>query len=121
MHLHSMENPFKTEEIDELRSVTPDLSITEEGGYTFIRLHNLHLPSGCTPNIVDALLLPSPRDGYFSRLFFSQRIMGGPERNWNATVRIADSTWHAVSWQTQAGLRLIEMLHSHLKALRHGY
>jgi hypothetical protein len=109
---------FPEEEVSELKTIAPNLSIAPEGGSTYIYISGLVLPNGCQPEIVDALLCSVPREGYNSRLFFSEKITGGPERNWNSTIRVLGRNWFAISWQTQPGLRLAEILSIHLKALR---
>ena len=80
-------------------------------------IENLHLPDGCQPQIVDALLCPTPRDGYQSRLFFSVQITG-QARNWNGNIRVLERNWFAISWQVPPGLRLYEILLVHLRSLR---
>ena len=105
-------------EIDELKQIAPSLSISEEGGLTYILIGNLKLPNGCKPTVVNALLCPSLRDGYQSRLFFSERITSNIARNWNGNLRVLEENWYAISWKTPSGLRLAEMLLVHLEALR---
>lgn len=109
---------FSEEEISELKTIAPNLSIAQEGGYTYILISGLLLPDCCQPTIVDALLCSLPREGYNSRLFFSEQIAGGSVRNWNGNIRVLGRNWFAISWQTQPGLRLAEILSVHLKALR---
>jgi hypothetical protein len=109
---------FPETEIAELKKIAPDLSIAQEGGYTFILLPNLTLPAGCVPAISDVLLCPKPRDGYESRLFFTSQITGGPVRNWNGNIRVLGRNWCAVSWRVKSNLTLIDMLLIHLSALR---
>lgn len=109
---------FPEEEINELKTVAPNLSVAQEGGYTYVHISGLVLPNGCQPAVVDALLCSTQRDGYNSRLFFSQPIASGTVRNWNGNIRVLEQNWYAISWQTQPGLRLVEILSVHLKALR---
>lgn len=110
---------FSEDQIKELKSIAPDLSMAQEGGYTYIRIDNLQLPDYCKPNVVNALLCPSQRDGYESTLFYSAMITGCPTRNWNRNgVRILGENWYAISWKVNPGLRLAEMLQIHLSALR---
>jgi hypothetical protein len=109
---------FPQDQIDELKQIAPSLNIAEEGGYTFILIEKLKLPDHCSPTEIDALLCPTPRDGYHSRLFFSSMVTGGPQRNWNGNIRVLGKNWHAVSWRTKEGLRLAQMLMIHLNALR---
>lgn len=111
---------FNEDQVKELKSIAPDLSIAQEGGYTYIRIDNLQLPDYCKPNVVNALLCPSQRDGYASTLFYSAQINGLPKTpNWNrVNVRILGENWYAISWRVNSGLRLAEMLIVHLNALR---
>jgi hypothetical protein len=110
---------FNAEELDELRQIAPNVSVSTEGGYTYLYIQELALPEGCEPEHADVLLCPSPKDGYQTRLFFSSKIKGcGPQRNWNGNIRALEKNWFAISWCTSPGLRLAEMLLVHLKALR---
>ncbi|TDO83740.1 hypothetical protein EV143_101180 [Flavobacterium chryseum] len=110
---------FTEDQILELKSITPDLSMAQDGGYTYIRIDNLQLPDHCNPNVVNALLCPAQKDGYESSLFYSAQITGCPSRNWNrVNVRILEENWFAISWRVNPGLRLSEMLLIHLSALR---
>ena len=109
---------FDQTQILELKQLAPNLSQAQEGGYTFILIEKLQLPDSCQPALVDALLCPTPRDGYESRLFFSSQITGCPARNWNGKIRVLEKNWYAISWKVPAGLRLYEILLIHLKALR---
>jgi len=91
----------------------------EERGIIFFVLPNLPVPPGCTPESVDALLCPTERDGYPSRLFFSERVTSRVARNWNAlSIRIGERLWHAFSWKIPLGLRPAQMIAAHLEALR---
>lgn len=109
---------FPDNQIAGLKLIAPSLSTADEGGYTYIRIENLRLPNGCQPELVDALLCPTPREGYNSRLFFAQPITGGPSRNWNGNIRVLNQNWYAISWQTEPGKTLAEMLLVHLDAFR---
>jgi hypothetical protein len=107
-----------TTEIDELRSVCESVSQANESGVTFLLLKGLQLPAGCTPSTVDALLCPSSRDGYDSRLYFAQQIQTSGNPNWTAQQRILDRNWAVFSWRTQPGLRPAQMVAVHLWGLR---
>lgn len=109
---------FNEDEIAELKLLAPDLSSAQEGGNHFILIKGLKLPSGCCPTTVDALLCPRMREGYNSRLYFSEKITGCPERNWNGQLRLLEKNWFAISWQVPTGMRLSETLLVHLKAFR---
>jgi len=112
---------FPGDEIDELTSCFAGLSTASEGGTAFILIPAMNLPAGCDPKTADALLCPTPRDGYPSRLFFSAKISHqGPGQNWNAAgVVILSRQWWAVSWKAQdSNKRLSAILASHLEAFR---
>lgn len=111
---------FPTDEVEELRRLG-NLQQAQEGGATFILISQLKLPTGCQPECVDALLCPSPRDGYTSRLFFAQQVQkpSGAPPNWNGSVRLLERTWYAFSWRMPAQpLRLAQMVSEHLRGLR---
>ena len=110
---------FPQDQIDELKSIAPSLGKTEEGAYTYFLFADYQLPEGLQPSKVDLLLCPMPRDGYQSRLYFSQQITGCPKTpNWNGSVRVIGRNWVAFSWRTNTGLRLTDMLLVHLSGLR---
>jgi hypothetical protein len=110
---------FPQDEALELVSLYPNTSRSEEGGLTYFLIPDVALPPGCAPSSCDALLCPLQRDGYISRLFFSEQIQSPQPRNWNANgIRILERNWHAFSWQTRAGLRLAQMVQTHLSGLR---
>lgn len=115
-----MNMSLPVDQIDELLHVYPNVKQANEAGVTYFFLPQLALPAGCSPSHTDALLCPTPRDGYVSRLYFSEMIAGGPSRNWNpqGIARILDRNWHAISWQTSQNLRLVQMIRVHLDALR---
>lgn len=109
------------DQLDELKSIASNIALCDEGGITFILLPDFRLPEGCNPGVVNLLLCPALRDGYQSRLYFSQQVQpptGRPPLNWNGAARIAEQNWHAFSWRTVSGLRLAQMLLTHLKALQ---
>ena len=45
----------------------------------------LRFRKGCSPNQVDALLCPVPRDGYEFRLYFAQQVTTKHARNWHVS------------------------------------
>jgi hypothetical protein len=115
--------PLPTDQIDELKLIAANIAVCDEGGVSFILLPSFKLPDGCSPCIMDLLLCPASRDGYESRLFFSEKVVpaekvGRTALNWNGSVRIAERNWQAFSWRTPAGLRFAQMLSIHLKALQ---
>lgn len=118
LHLKKMALIFPNTQIAELKQISSDLEIAEEGGLTYIRIPGLKLPAGCIPSVCDVLLCPEPRDSYMSRLFFPVQIAGCAERNWNAQLRILGQNWHAFSWAAPEKMRLAETLIFHLNGLR---
>ena len=107
------------EQVDELTRLFPDVEEAVEGGVRYFLIPSLRLPPGRTPEQVDALLCPSPRDGYPSRLFLAQPVVGGRGSNWNSSnVRILERNWFAVSWRVNPNLRLAQMVAAHLEAFR---
>lgn len=105
------------EQMAELQRFYPDAKVIPEGGIEFIYIPNLKLPSGCTPEIVEALLCPVHRDGYPTRLFYSQQIANIPPKNWNGNIRICDRSWVSYSWNSRNGMELLEMVRYHLSTL----
>jgi hypothetical protein len=106
-------------ELYELRALCPDARPHVEGGIEYVFLPHLLLPDGCSPQAVDCLLCLGARDGYDNRLFFSAIVACAAQRNWNGVnIRVLERNWFAYSWRVPSGLRPIETLISHLKALR---
>lgn len=107
------------DQLAELKKLCPDVRQCEEAGCIYLLLPGLKLPEGCNPVLVDALLCPGARDGYASRLFFSERVQSRAPLNWNANrVRILERNWDAFSWKVSAECRLLQMLAAHLRAFR---
>ena len=107
------------DQVAELARLFPGAQAAQEGGITYVLLPGLELPPNCKPCRVDALLCPSPRDGYESRLYFAEPITGGRGQNLHVNgVRILERNWHAFSWKTRQGLRLVQMLRAHLEGLK---
>ena len=102
------------DQIRELARLFPGVQQAVEGGVTFFQIPQLNLPAGCTPERVDALLCPRPRDGYPSRLFLAEQVRS---RSWS-TARILERNWYMVSWRTREGLRLAQMVLAHLDAFK---
>jgi len=103
--------------IRELKELFGDVTHYTEAGREFYLVRQLELPEHCVPRVVDVLLCPSERDGYPSRLFFSQRI-SGRSPNWNTEARIVERTWFAFSWKVpHSGLRPAQLIAAHLKGL----
>lgn len=112
--------PANTEDqVRELATLYPNVSRSAEGGFPYFLIPQLRLPDGCVPEQVDALLCPTNKDGYASRLFFASQIKCDKALNWNAnSVRILERNWHAYSWRTREGQRLAQMVAMHLGALK---
>lgn len=94
---------FDPTQIDELKMVSPDLSIAEEGGHTFFLLKNYKLPNGCVPERMDLLFCPTPINGYESILYFAQQPKGIPTLNWNGRVTLVGKNWFSFSWGIAQG------------------
>lgn len=112
---------FPEDQVAELKLLCADVSEVSEAGCTYLFLPGLNLPDGCSPPRTDALLCPTARDGYPSRLFFAEQVQckASVQPNWNANgVRIAERNWHAFSWKTNSNFRLAQLVAAHLRALR---
>lgn len=102
------------DQVRELARLFPGVQQADEGGVTFFLIPQLSLPAGCTPERVDALLCPTARDGYPSRLFLSEQVRS---RSWS-TARILERNWYTVSWRIREGLRPAQMVLAHLDAFK---
>ena len=110
---------FPDDQIAELKALFPGVARDDEGEQAFFLIPQLVLPDGCNPQQVDALLCPSARDGYPSRLFFAAQVASKRSRNWGKNeVRILERNWFAYSWKVKETLRLAQMVAAHLEALR---
>jgi hypothetical protein len=111
---------FADDELQELTALFPGVQRAEEAGTTFFLIPRLVVPTGAGPSMTaDALLCPTDRDGYPSRLYLSKAIVGGRGSNLNANnVRILERNWFALSWRVRTGLRLAQMIAAHLDAFR---
>jgi hypothetical protein len=112
---------FPMDQIEELKSAYPAVFSAEEAGIVYFLIPNLPLPGGTSPVAVDVLLCPTAdRHGYPSRLFFAQQVQSPKPLNWNTNgVRILERSWYAYSWKiNMQGLRLMQILALHLKALQ---
>ena len=107
---------YPQEQIDELKRYCTKVSALSEGGIAVLYLEELRLPAGCKPEICDALLCPSAKDSYPSRLYFSAQITGPYTRNWNVTgARIGEKNWWAFSWKVELSApTLAQLLVAHL-------
>lgn len=109
-------------QLERLRAHCAAISQASEGAVTFLLLQGLRLPTGASPSAVDALLRLGDRgDGYSTRLFLAERVVGASKisLNWNVQdLRILERNWHAFSWKAPIELSLEEILLEHLKALR---
>lgn len=111
---------FPADQTAELKALFPGVSIGEEGDFTYFLIPALRLPDGCHPAVVDALLCPMLRDGYESRLFYSEQVSSRVAKNWNVqNLLVLDRKWFGFSWKTnREGLRLAQMVMEHLCALK---
>lgn len=111
---------YPEEQIKELKYSFPNNEIKkcDEAGVDYLLIPAVTLPEGCTPATVDLLFCPTTRDGYASRLFFSERVLCKQSLNWNATVVILGKTWYAYSWRIDGNQSLLKSIFSHLRALR---
>ena len=111
---------YNADEVPELEKAFGELSAASEGGVTFIRIARLVLPEGCQPREVTALLCPTERDGYPSRLFISEKVAHPGKAGWNpgGGSVILGQQWWALSWKIRPDQRLLQQLLDHLGAFR---
>ena len=108
------------DEVDELKQLCESVLTATEGRHRFYLLRQAPLPPACVPGRLDLLLCPEPKDGYETRLFFSEKPSCTRNLNWQGPVRILDRNWWVYSWKIPNGcrLRLAQMVLTHLRALR---
>lgn len=107
---------YPKSQIEELKRYCSKLSTFSEASVVFFQLEGLHLPPGCKPDICTGLLCPAERDGYPSRLYFSEQVISPYTRNWNVSnARIGEKNWFAFSWKIDLpNPTLTQMLVAHL-------
>ena len=99
-----------------LRTLSAGAELWSEPSGTLVYLPGLQVLSGGKTHVVDALLCPRARDGYFTRLFFSEPLPVA--RNWTAYSILA-RPWHAISWQgVPAEQSWLDILACHLEAVK---
>lgn len=108
---------IRDDELVELQRRYPGSKCCEEGGTSFYFIPDLPLPPGCTPASTDALLCPTARDGYPSRLYFAERVQSPAALNWNMQPRVFEQTWHAFSWSNVPDLPLADLVLAYVRAL----
>ncbi len=106
-------------QMSELKNSFPDkdIKVYDEAGIAYIMIPAVMLPETCNPNLVDLLFCPTQRDGYPSRLFFSEKVISKTVRNWNTDTVILGRPWHAFSWKLVVNDNLLKMILGHLRAL----
>lgn len=107
---------YPKEQTEDLKRYCDNVRKLVEGDVTFLYLEGLRLPAGCTPAVCNALLCPTPRENYPSRLYLSEKIVGPYSRNWNSSdARIGERNWFAFSWKVEvSGATLTQLLVAHL-------
>ena len=91
---------FPEDQVAELKQLCPDVQSARRRAAP-ICFFRAEPPGRVQPRRRDALLCPTARDGYASRLFFAERVESGADSNWNANgVRIVERNWHAYTWKT---------------------
>lgn len=110
--------PFPPDQVEELKAAFVGVEWAVDGQLSYIRIPELKLGAHCTPAVTEALLCPSPRDGYATRLFYAHVIAGAVSvANWTKH-HILGRDWHAYSWQgVAASLRLMQMVLAHASPL----
>lgn len=111
------------EAIATLRPICPGAKLMYDNNQQFAYLPGLKISVGESTKVVDGLLCPSKHSNYETRLFLSEPIserstIGGKPANWTVHS-ILGRAWHSWSWQgVSSELPLVQMLLSHVKALR---
>lgn len=113
------------DQITELKVLCPSPEYFEESQLPYLLLRDHVLPAGTSPARCDLVLCPRERDGYPSRLFFSERVNRSAAAttkdalNWNGNVRLLERNWHAYSWKLTGGpYSLVQLVALHLRALQ---
>ena len=110
---------YPQDQIDELKGLYSGLSLIEDVGVQYFLMPNLVTPKSCVPDRVDALLCPSARDGYTSRLFFARQVAEPLPAKLERQRRQDRRAELARIFMENRGVtrRLAQMVSSHLSAL----
>ncbi len=110
--------PFPADQIAELKCLG-EVFLIQEGAQAMLLIKGAQLPAGCSPEKCDLLLCPGPREGYATRLYFAERVVGRKQPSWCAPVFVAARNWQVYSHQgVPSTLRLAEIYASHMRALK---
>ncbi|MBB1090450.1 hypothetical protein HUU61_04035 [Rhodopseudomonas palustris] len=102
----------------EIRKLYPNAEMWTEGGQQAVYLPQLRIANQGATVIRDALLWPTTREGYSTRLFLSEAVTAPRAKNWNP-FNICGRSWYACSWQgVPATLPWVEILANHLSVLK---
>ena len=103
-------------QVTRLRDLCPGAELWTEAGAPLVYLPDLKIASGGTVRTVDGLLCPRSRDGYDTRMFFSERLP--VDRNWSSHAVMARN-WSAVSWSgIAADQPWLDILAGHLETVK---
>lgn len=102
----------------EFLAVFPKAIFMQEAGFKYAYIPAFKLPEGCKPEECPLLLCISAKDGYDSRLYFSEQIVSPEKRSWNSNIYLLDSNWYSISWKTEPGLSYLQMLMVNLRAFK---
>jgi len=102
-----------------LDAISSGVSTFADAGQRYVHVPTLRLPEGCTRDVLATLVCMDTRDGYPTRLFFSEQFSTTARAlNWTAPVAIGGQTWYAFSWKdVPSSTRPVEVLIGHLAAL----
>lgn len=105
-----------SEGLHALRRLCSAAEVLEENGLPVVHLPQVRVSSGGATRQVDCLLCPRNRDGYETRLFFSEQLP--VNRNWSS-FNLFGRIWFAFSWQgVSANQAWTDILACHLEAAR---
>lgn len=92
-------------------------AVMTEANLTYIHLPLLKLPASNTPEAVEALVCLSSRDGYTTRLFFTEPIVAKGQ-NWS-NHNILGKAWYTCSWNNvMFNGRPADVIAQHLRAFK---
>lgn len=104
-----------------LRGLCPGAELwTEPGpsGGPLVYLPELKVETAGAVRTIDGLLCPRARDGYDTRMFYSEQLPVSPMRNWAPHV-VMGRGWHAHSWSgIGADQPWLDILASHLETVK---
>lgn len=85
-------------QMESLRDLSPQASITHEGGVTWVLLPKTHVQTPSGVEVMDTILCPTGQGGYATRLLLERQVASRASLNWTQIVALG-RMWYTWSWR----------------------